>query len=60
MLEVFSGCGRLSQAFADLAFGVATPLEAYPAKGVYVSSHDLLHDKTFPRLLQEITSGTYF
>ena len=60
VLEVFSGCGRLSAKLANAGLGVAPPLEAYPAKGVYVRASDLLDNDTFDKLLREFSSGAYF
>eukprot|EP00972_Heterocapsa_arctica_P099427 14672742-Heterocapsa_arctica.AAC.1 len=41
VLEVFAGCAGLSKSLKEAGIGVATPMEAYPSKGVYIAAHDI-------------------
>ncbi len=58
VLEVFAGCGRLSQEFAGRGFPVLPPMDAFPKKGACVPEHDLLEDSVFGHLKDVLSAGS--
>ena len=59
-LEIFSGIGALSAALESSGFGVSAPMDAYPAKNVYVPEHDLLMPSVVKQLEALFAAGCYF
>jgi hypothetical protein len=59
VLEVFSGCGRLSLALQNCGFMVAPAMDAFPQKGTYVAEHDILNDVAYFSLWSQIKAGHF-
>ena len=57
--ECFAGCGGLTEALKRSRVEVAEPMEAYPKKGMYVATHDLMVPHVLKKLRREIDDGLY-
>ena len=57
--ECFAGCGGLTEALKRSRVEMAEPMEAYPKKGMYVATHDLMVPHVLKKLRREIDDGLY-
>ena len=59
-LECFAGAGGLSKALVDSDVDTLPPMEAHPARTVYVKHHDLDDPAVYARIERLIKSGNLF
>ena len=59
ILEIFSGCGELTAVLKAACFGVSAPMDAHPAKSIYVPEHDLLRPSVVKHLEALFVGGLF-
>ena len=57
--ECFAGCRGLTETLRKSRVEMAEPMEAYPKKGMYVPTHDLVAPHVLKKLRREIDDGVY-